>query len=279
MNPTHEWLNQPDGITVRLRALRKQADLSGTQLAGRLGWQQSKVSRLENGKQMPTAADLEAWTRACGHQEILAELLTTLDEVQATHREWQRRLRQGGHAAIQVDFVRLVQESARIRNFEISVIPGPLQTPEYARKVFVEMAGLHEVEDDIDAAVAARMQRQAYLYDPQRQWEFLLDESVLRRPVHGKDVTRAQLDRLHTVIGLGNVRLGVLPLGQPLKTSPQNSFCLFDDLALVETFIGETAHEGAEAAKYHRVMDRMWEEAVVGEDVRPLIARAVEDLM
>ena len=89
---------------------------------------------------------------------------------------------------------------------------------------------------------------------------------------------QSQLDRLHTVLGLGNVRFGVLPMGAELAVTPQNSFQLYDDLAIVESFAGETVYRDAEAATHERVLDRLWREAVVGEAARPLIVRAAEAL-
>jgi hypothetical protein len=75
-----------------------------------------------------------------------------------------------------------------------------------------------------------------------------------------------------------NIRFGILPMGVPLATTPQNSFQLYDDLALVETFIGETSHRDDEAAAYARVLDRLWEEARSGEDAREYITAAIQAL-
>lgn len=86
----------------------------------------------------------------------------------------------------------------------------------------------------------------------------------------------AQLDRLQTVVGLPNVKFGIIPMGVPLATAPQNSFQMYDDLAIVETFVGETTHQGDDAVAYARVMERLWAQATTGEDARRLILRAVE---
>jgi transcriptional regulator with XRE-family HTH domain len=67
MQPTGEWLNQPGGLTERLRALRHTSGLTQAELATRLGWTRTKVPKLENGQQMPTKDDLSAWATACGH--------------------------------------------------------------------------------------------------------------------------------------------------------------------------------------------------------------------
>ncbi|WP_345483020.1 Scr1 family TA system antitoxin-like transcriptional regulator [Actinopolymorpha pittospori] len=92
------------------------------------------------------------------------------------------------------------------------------------------------------------------------------------------DVMRGQLDRLQTVIGTPNIRFGIIPFGIPLSTTPQNSFQIYDDTAMVETFVGETTHTHESAAAYARVMDRLWNDAVTGHSARKLIFDAVEAL-
>ncbi|TYB36722.1 hypothetical protein FXF50_16905 [Micromonospora sp. AP08] len=64
----------------------------------------------------------------------------------------------------------------------------------------------------------------------------------------------------------------------PLATTPQNSFQMYDDVAVVETFVGETTYRDDEAATYTRAIERLWEEAVTGEDARRLIVRAAQEL-
>jgi len=279
VNPIEEWLTQPDGLADRLRALRAQAALAGKDLAEMNGWQPSKVSRLENGKQMPSAADLEAWARAChADADALQVLLRLLDEIQTDHQNWKRRMKRG-QVAVQTSYNEFVQQARLVRHFETVYVPGLIQTPEYARRVLTEMLELHSLDvKDVDAAVATRMQRQQFLYDTAKRFEFLLAEPVLRWLLPPADVMRGQLDRLQTVVGLPNVRFGIIPLGVPLPITPQNSFQMYDDVAIVETFIGETTYRDEEAAAYARAMYRLWEEAVTGDAARRLIVRAAEDL-
>lgn len=281
MNPIEEWLTQPDGLADRLRALRMQAGLSGKELAEVLGWPPSKVSRLENGRQMPVHADIETWVRGCHATDDAADDLKRLvGEAQTVHRDWRRRMRRG-QRAVQASYNQLVQDSTLIRYFETVYVPGFLQTVEYARRVLGEMVELHGLDvEDVDAAVATRMQRQQLLYDGTKRFEFLLAEPALRWILCPPEAMRGQLDRLQTVVGVPNVRFGILPLAAPapLATTPQNSFQVYDDVVIVETFIGEAMYRDAEAAAYNRVMDRLWDEAVTGEEARRLIVKASNDL-
>ena len=272
-----QWLSKPDGVAARLRALRTQTGLSGKQFAKGLGWQPSKVSRLENGRQTPTPADLDAWARVVGKPGDAAGLQQLLEQARTAHRDWKRRMRDG-QSAVQADYNALTEQSTVIRYFETAYMPGYLQTPAYARRVLTELVDLHGLAvDDVNAAVAARMQRQHALYDPAKRFEFLLAEPVLHWRLCPPDVMRGQLDRLQTMLSLPNIRFGILPLhpAAPLRTTPQQAFQLYDDTAVVEGLVGENVYRGDKAAAFARAMDRMWDDAATDEQARQLILTAV----
>ncbi|MGH3646810.1 MAG: helix-turn-helix domain-containing protein [Micromonosporaceae bacterium] len=273
-------MTQPGGLAERLRATRLRAALTGTQLAAQNGWPQSKVSKIENGRQAPTSADVRAWLTTCGaDQAELAEMLGHLERLSTRHHDWRRRMRQG-LAQIQSGYNDLIRDAASVRDFTLAYVPSELQTADYARVVIGEGAALHGApSDQLDGAVTARMQRQQYLYDHTKQFEFLLAEPVLRWVICPLSVMLGQMDRLLAVVsGMSNIRFGILPTGIPLAVTPQNSFSLIDDVAYVETFVGEAVHYGDEAVAYHRVMDRLWDDAVTGEQARKLIVSAAQAL-
>lgn len=282
MESLEEWLTQPEGLAGRLRALRAQAKLTGKALADAHGWQQSKVSRIENGKQMPSDDDLEAWVETCGaDRSIITELRQLRDQAQIAHASFPSRMR-NGQKTVQEDYNQLVKDSHLIRHFETVYVPGLLQVPAYAHRVLSEMVTLQELGvDDVDDAVATRMQRQQMLYDPNKSFEFLLAEPVLRWLLCPPAVMRSQLDRLQTVIGLDRIRFGILPMGVELRTTPQNSFQIYvadEPVAVFETFAGEEWRRSAAADKFGRALDLLWEEAVTGERARELILAAARAL-
>lgn len=141
-----------------------------------------------------------------------------------THRE---RLGDWGLAAEQ-DTVHGLEQSARtLRHFQPCIIPGLLQTAEYARRILA----MADPAADLGQAVAARMARQAILYDPGRALEFLLTEAALRfRPGSG-DVLPAQLDHLASVATLETVSLGVIPADAGMHAIPRCGFILYEDRA------------------------------------------------
>jgi hypothetical protein len=89
----------------------------------------------------------------------------------------------------------------------------------------------------------------------------------------------AQLDRLLGLTGMHHIKLGIIPFGVELATAPQNSFVLFDDqLAVVETFVGETMYHGEEAAAYAAAMEALAAEARYESEARKLVLQAIDEL-
>lgn len=280
-----QLLTAPGGLADRLRQILDESPLNNTELAAAmrdLGVKADppKISKLLAGRQLPSSDDIQAWCAACDRSELVPELTRLAAEVRSQHRAWKSRLRtEGGQAAVQAEFQSLDAQTTITRNFETALFPGLVQTKPMAHAVMTQfLIPLGRTEEDIAHGVDGRLRRQQWLHDETKKFEFILDESMLIRPLFGVDVTIGQVDRLHSLIGLSNVRLGILPMDRPLTVTPLNGFILFDDVALVETPVGETRHEGEEATEYHKIMDRLWENAVEGEAIRPRLNRAVDVL-
>lgn len=278
MHPTDKTLSRPGGLAERLYRLRKEAKLTGDQLAGRLGWGKTgrpKISKIENGKQLPSAGDIEAWAAACGHPEAARGLLDLRADVEAVHHSWRGRLR-GGHAAVQDDYDRRVRAATEIRNSVPTLIPGLLQTAGYARAIMTHVAELWDTAD-IDAAVEARMRRQEVLYDQSKTFEFVITEAALRLLPCPLQVMAGQLDRLLS-LDLDNVTLGVIPMGVQLAVPSFTDFLLLDGRATVETHVSEDEVGEAESVAYERIFGMLMAEAVTGDEARRLITAAAADL-
>jgi len=259
--------------------MRKAAKLTGDQLATALGWGaktgRTKVSKIENGKQTPSAEDITAWASACGHPEQAADLLDLLEDVRTVHTRWRRRLR-GGQVAIQEDIDRRTQAAKRIRNAEVAMIPGLLQTAGYARSIITAVSAAYGTTD-VDAAVQARVGRQGVLYDQSKTFEFVITEAALRLLPCPPAVMAGQLDRLMSM-DLPNVTLGVIPFGRELQAMPYNGFLLLDDALTVETWAGKDDDDGDESAVHVRIFDLLMAEAVTGDEARALIAASAGEL-
>jgi transcriptional regulator with XRE-family HTH domain len=277
LRPTGEWLTQPGGLAERLQRMRKAAGLTGDRLAAELGWTRAKVPKIENGRQMPTEADIRAWAEASGQPDAIPELLGMLGDAQAIYRQW--RLGAGGHEALQGQYDALVRGASRIRNFQIMMIPGLIQTPDYARYRALEAVRLHGADPDgVEATVAARMRRQEVLYDTRKTFTFVITDAALRYLLCPRDVMLVQLERLAAVSGFGNVSLGIIPPGVELPVAPMVGYLMADDITIVETFTSMITVSARESPKYAQVTDELMAESATGEEARRLVTAAAEDL-
>ncbi|MFJ4924072.1 helix-turn-helix domain-containing protein [Streptomyces sp. NPDC088736] len=264
-----------EALGVRLRELRAGTGLLGKDFADLLGWQRSKVSRLENGKQTATPADLEAWALAAGAPGEAADLQSRLRGLESQQRSWRRQL-SSGHRGVQDRYVAEYRRTSTVRGYEATVVPGLFQTPAYARHLLIHNAELMNSPRDTDAAVNARMKRQEVLYEVGKTFRVLIWEGALHALVCPTEVMAGQLDRLVSLIGLSAVSLGVVPFGAQLKLTPKHGFWIFDEeRVIVETISTEFQLESADdVALYGRVWDRLEEGAVYGPQAHRLIARA-----
>lgn len=269
-----------EALGLRLRELRltcPEGRLTGAQLAERLGpgWTKSKVSKLENGKQTADAKDLRAWTEATGHPEAYDGLLAQLRGFESHIRSWRRQLA-SGHRPVQ-DAITAEHDRTRVLTiWENNLVPGMLQTADYARHVLTRHANLMQSPRDTEDAVRARIRRQEGLYEPGRKYRIMMWEGALYALVCPPSVLAAQLDRLISVIGLDTLELGVIPFSASLKIYPGNGFWVYDDRrVVVEDWHAELwLDDGDSVATYLRVWDTLRESAVYGPDAQNVITRA-----
>lgn len=274
-----QWLTSPEGLASHMRALRVRANLTGAQLAANLGWSAFKVSRLENGRTLATAGDIEAWATACAAPEALPQLLDGLAHSSTVRLAWRHRLG-GGQEPVQASYNELTAAAATIVMFETAVVPGVLQTADYATAVLQDVTANHGQDvADLDQAVAVRLQRGQLLYDPAKTFDLIVTEAVLLGSPAPPPAMIAQLDRLLNALDLSNVTLRVLPARAGVPFVPLNSFEIYDDdLVIVESIAGEEYHRGneADAATYRRALERLRAAAVTGDEARALIQAAIE---
>ncbi|WP_410641231.1 helix-turn-helix domain-containing protein [Amycolatopsis sp. lyj-346] len=268
-----------NALGQRLRELRRQAQISGKELAESLSWQPSKVSKIENGKQTPTDDDVKAWTRATNTEGETEALLASLHTLEVQHAEWQRVLKAGmvGH---QLELSEQDAKTKLYRSFEPAVVPGLLQTPEYARALFSRAVTVHRVPNDVSDAVAKRMQRQEMLYRTDKAFHFVITEGTLRNRVCSVDILLGQLDRLVSLTSLRNVRLGVIGYETQYVVDPRHGFMMYNaDLVRVETYSAElNLRQPHEIELYASTFEKLAKVASYGAAARAIINRAIRDL-
>lgn len=264
----------------RLRHLRQDARLTGRALAATCGWAPSKVSKIEGGRQTPSDADLEAWAAACGGADQTPNLIGVLRSLESHYQEDRRAFR-AGLAAPQREFGEMESRTTFIRDFESVFVPGLLQTPGYARsRLAVPIDYASASGDDLDEAVAARMQRQQVLYQPGRKIHIVMTEAVLRYRLCDGAAMAAQLDRLTAATALPQLRVGVIPFEARYAAPPTNGFWIFDrGLVRIETPTAELhVSDEFEIAAYLKLFAELAELAVYGEKARGVIARSLAAL-
>jgi transcriptional regulator with XRE-family HTH domain len=280
--PNHvrsDYQQAREALGARFRQLRKDAGLTGKQLAERLGWSQPKVSRIERGQRTPSEEDLLGFARLIGAtDEVADELLTRVRTVHSVHAAWRRQLA-GGAAVGQHDILELEVSVRLVRAFEPAVIPGMLETDDYARKLFDDVVELYGLPNDAEEAVRIRLRRRQLLHDPAKRFEFIIGEAALRSQVCPPAVMRAQLDLVRALSNLETVEVSILPTDAKLPFLPLHGFWIFDDeLVSVETVHTRVeARDPSEVALYLRVFDLLKAAAHGGEAARALLTRAIED--
>ncbi|WP_030158267.1 helix-turn-helix domain-containing protein [Streptomyces sp. NRRL S-244] len=205
-----------------LRALRDRTGLTSGEAARIAGWHQSKISRIETGRSGVKPEDIRLLLDVYGkvvspEQRALLEALSASAAGPGAGGGEAGRGRQWWHDYRGLlpqeyrDFISLEASARSARTVELSVVPGLLQTPEYARAVTrAALGGLPEPK--VDALVDVRLARQSVLRaDPPLELSAVLDEAVLRRQIGGPGVMAAQLRHLVQVARMPQVRLQVLP--------------------------------------------------------------------
>jgi transcriptional regulator with XRE-family HTH domain len=270
-------------LAARLRALRAGVAPSGNQFAKIIGWQQSRISKLETGRQLPTEADIRAWVAAAGASEsVVAELFGLLAAARieyVTHRDESRAA--GGLAQVQARLVELESRVSRIAEWQPAMIPGLVQTAAYAQEL-LERPNRPTLTDagDVDAAAVAteRIRRQEILYQPGRRIELVLGEAALRSTPGTISTLLGQLDRLVSVVDLPTVELGIVPFPR-MPVMPLSNFSIHDDIVYIETLTGEQQlYEPDEVAVYVKAFRLLRAAAATGSEAVALIRRVADEL-
>ncbi|WP_416565099.1 helix-turn-helix domain-containing protein [Nocardia testacea] len=264
-----------EALGARLRELRQDAGLTGTELARRAGWHQTKVSKIEYGKTKPTEADIRTWCAHTGSDDQITDLIATIRNIESAYLEW-RRLLSAGTKRRQQASLRIESEAEFLRVFHPSLIPGLLQTAEYAEQILRNVIEFQGVPNDVDEGVSKRMERQQILYRRDHKFHFVIGEQALRTTVGDDRVMTGQLDRLLAVQGMPRVLFGIVP-GEANYRVPSNNFTMFDNrIVMVENVTAElTITQPREVAMYGRAFDVLAKQAKTGRDARDLITKAL----
>jgi len=253
----HDW------VAFDLRRYRLEHGMSQADVGSILNVRRSAVHNYESGLRpldIDHARKLDRAWKAGGHFERLV-----------THANKH-------HDSGWFDqFLRYERRAKSIRDYEALVIPGLLQTPDYARALLIA-GGV----PDVEAAVNKRMERQRVLdRDPASRLSVLLDEGVLSRPVGGKAVMREQLAHLLKMSERPNVSVRVVPLDTGEHLGLDGSFQIIetatDTVAYLEAQGGGRLDRGErDVERMIANYDRIGDQALPVSQSRRLIETAME---
>ncbi|WP_258025022.1 helix-turn-helix domain-containing protein [Streptomyces bambusae] len=254
-----------------MRALRETSGLTGDVVARRASMSAGKLSKIENGKVRPTVQDVDLVLSALGVSQAVKDEFLNTARAEATEAMAWRLLRRMGPWKHQNTIKAIEAGTRTLRLFQGQLVPGLLQTPEYASAVFSVPPVLPA--ETRARTVAARIERQETLHDPERTFRFLICEHVLRWRVPPPIVLALQLDRIVSLSRLPNVSIGVLPLDPPMPDFPMTCFSLHDDrIVIAETFHSEiTTRDPKDVQTYVDTFERFAAAAVYGDEMRALL--------
>ena len=181
----------------QMKLFREHAGLTQAELGARLGYGEDLISSVEQGRRIPRP---ELIDRADEVLDARGVLLAMQDEVARAR-----------YPAFFRDAARLEAEAVELHAYATQAVPGLLQTEEYARAVFAMRRPLLD-EETIEQRVAARMERQEIIdRRPAPTLGFVIEETVLRRPLGGAGILRGQLERLLPIGQKRIVEIQVMP--------------------------------------------------------------------
>jgi transcriptional regulator with XRE-family HTH domain len=228
-------------LAQELRRLRERSGLSGEQAAQRVRWDQSKISRMENARVRVTSGEvMELCEIYAASKEEREELVRLAREARRTGW-WHpyRHVLKAGFGA----YLGFEAEALTHRSYETQLIPGLLQTADYARAVL--HGSRSRDPDELERAVAVRLARQERVTsssEPLNVWA-IVEEAALRRVVGAGDSMRAQLHHLLELGALANVSLQVLPFSAGVHAGIDGPFTLltfagYPDVLFIEHLMG-----------------------------------------
>ncbi|MEV4235537.1 helix-turn-helix transcriptional regulator [Nocardia sp. NPDC049737] len=265
-----------EALGGRLRELRLNSGLTGTELAHLAGWHQTKVSKIEYGKTKPTDADVRTWCEHTNSMDQVPDLIATVRNMEASYLEWRRVLGTGTKRR-QQHSIKLEAETQLMRWYEPVLIPGLLQTAEYAEEIMRNVIEFQGIPNDLEEGVSKRMERQQILYTRKHRFHFVIGEQALRTTVGDDRIMTGQLDRLLAVLGMSRVLFGIVPAETRYQV-PISNFIIFDDrTVMVENVTAElTITQPREVATYGRTFNVLAKQSVTGNTARALISAALE---
>jgi len=267
-------------LGLALREIRKAAGLGGERLAARCGLSQSKISRIERGKTLPSVLDVQRILSALDVPQEIAKSILDLTRSANVHYKSYRAYAQIGLWQTQRQIKALTESSAVVRQFIPAIPCGLIQTEEYARQVLTP-AVPGDISWDVEQAVRARIESQAALLDEARTFTFMLTEQAIRWPRADLDVMARQCVHMAELSARPNVNLSVIPNRGKISASPLHFFVIYDErLVTAELFSGSIVLRDPKDISYHlSLFNYFLSHALTGEDATRFLESVADEFM
>lgn len=246
-------------LAAALRRLRDKSGMTADEAAKQIGISKSTLSRIENGQVSVMPPVARALLELYGVDEPDVESLLQVAR-EARKRGWWQAYDDVLPDWFEV-YVGLEAEAAEVRTFQPQIIYGLLQTADYARAV-IRAGHPNAPDEEIERRVELRMRRQ-HNDSPPNLW-VILDEAVLRRPVGGADVMRAQLKKVADAAKVPGNTIQVLPFAAGEHGSMGSAFSILTfpepmdpGIVYVETRAGSLYLEGQHVRDYTVVFQHL----------------------
>jgi transcriptional regulator with XRE-family HTH domain len=272
-------------LGAQLRRLREAAGISREDAGYHIRASGSKISRMELGRVSFKERDVTDLLEYYGVTDpAQRETLVQLTH-EANAPAWWQKYQDAVPDWFQV-YVGLEEAAQLIRVYEMQFVPGLLQTEEYARAVVLQGApGLDP--EEVERRVQLRMGRQKLLAkdSPPRLWA-IVDEAALRRPMGGRDVLIAQVERLMDAISDPNVTLQVMPFKYGGHAAEGGAFTIMrfpeadlPDMVYVEYLTGALyLDKPDEVERYAAVMERLSVAGTSPDRTREILADMLKEI-
>lgn len=266
----------------RLREFRTDANLRAVDLAELIGMSQGQLSKIENGRRRISPEQVRAFLQQCrAPAAALDEVAELARRADTDVTAWQDRFA-AGWANDQRAYTDTEQDATCIRLYQVSVVPGLLQTSDYTEFILREIVGLHG--DEIATSLQARANRQKLLYRPETHVSAIIAEHVLRHRFPGRAVMIEQLHRLVQLAALPTVDLAVIPTDTDMPLPYMVSFDLLElpdddgDIVQVELDTGEVIErEPHRVSTYKRRHEALRSYSLTDQDATALIQRIADE--
>ncbi|MFE2378306.1 helix-turn-helix domain-containing protein [Streptomyces sp. NPDC059398] len=279
IEPEHQARERKD-LAEALRELRRASGLSGERLAVRCDMSQTKVSRIETGRALPTVIDVERILTALEVPgEVAGELLRMARRANVSYASWRTHARVGLYQK-QAELKALEASSRVMRHFLPAIPTALLHVRAYAEQTLSKTVSSDPARD-VQRAVQARMERQTVLDDRSRSFAFLLTEQAVRWRRATPAAMSAQCAHMADVSLKPNVEIAIVPQSAEVPGTPLNVFVIYDDrLVTVELFSGEVVmRDPRDISQHLDLFDLFLSHALRDAEATAFLRNASDDFM